>query len=148
MIKRLPTVFLAYVLCVGCRSAAESGALTPADLSVAGISVDDDSAAVLRVLGTPISRDSTIWRYDDLQIVINKGKVSILSLLGPARRTQRGLRVGDAADRARRLYHPCYSDSILVQVCFNPTDFDARAVIVRLDGDRVKRISVGRIIEP
>jgi hypothetical protein len=148
MVNRLSTVVLACVLCVNCRPGAEAGDLTPADLSAAGISVDDDSASVLRVLGTPISRDSTTWRYDDLQVVINEGKVSILSLLGPTRRTPRGLRVGDGADKARRLYNPCYSDSILVQVCFNPTDFDARAVIAQLDGDRVKRIDVGRIIEP
>ena len=145
--NRVATVLLGG-LCVGCRSTAESGALTPADLSVAGISVDDDSASVLRALGTPVSRDSTIWRYDDLQVVINKGKVSILSLLGPTRRTQRGLRVGDGADRALRLYHTCYSDSLLVQVCFNPTDLDARAVIAQMNGNRVKRIDVGRIIEP
>jgi len=141
--------FLAFAIMIGCRRpSVEAGPLTSADLSVAGISVDEDSVSVLRALGTPIGRDSSVWRYADMQVVFNDGKVSILSILGPARETQRGLRVGDSADRARQLYRPCYADSVLVQVCFNPTDFDARAVIAQLDGDRVKRIDVGRIIEP
>ena len=143
------TALLAFLLSAACRRPApEPSPLTPADLSVAGVSVDDDSAAVLLVLGAPISRDSSTWRYTDLQVEISHGKVSILSILGPTRQTQRGLRVGDSADRARRLYDPCYSDSVVVQVCFNQTDFDARAVIAQLNGGRVKRIGVGRIIEP
>ena len=139
----------AFALMIGCRRPpAQARPLTSADLSVAGISVDEDSTSVLRALGTPVGRDSSVWRYADLQVVLNHGKVSILSILGPTRETQRGLRVGDSAHRALALYRPCYADSVLVQVCFNPADFDARAVIAQLDGDRVKRIDVGRIIEP
>jgi len=149
MIRVRWTPLLALLLVISCRSPArEAGPLTMADLSVAGISIDEDSGSVLRALGTPISRDSTIWRYADLQVVFGKGKVTILSILGPTRQTQRGLRVGDGADKARQLYLACYTDSVLVQVCFNRDDFDARAVIAQLHGERVKRIDVGRIIEP
>jgi hypothetical protein len=148
MIRAKPSFAILLVI-LGCgRQASQPAPLTSADLSVAGISIDDDSASVLRVLGAPTGRDSSIWRYADLQVLFTKGKVTILSILGPAQQTQRGLRVGDGAARALRLYDPCYADSLLVQVCFNPSDFDARAVIAQLDRERVKRIDVGRIIEP
>jgi hypothetical protein len=35
-----------------------------------------------------------------------------------------------------------------VQICYNPDDFDERAVTVALAGGHVTRINIGRIIEP
>jgi hypothetical protein len=56
--------------------------------------------------------------------------------------------VGDPARRATVLYRPCYADSLIVQICYNRSDFDERAVTVTFKGGRVNRINVGRIIEP
>jgi hypothetical protein len=81
-------------------------------------------------------------------VVVDNGKVSILSLLGPGRQTARGLRVGDRAERARRLYDPCYADSAIVQVCFSREGSDPRTVIAQIAEERVKRLDIGRIIEP
>ena len=122
--------------------------LGPADLRVSGIAVDDDSASVRRRLGAPVSVDSSVWQYHDLQIFFKGGKVAILSLTGRSRATRRGLRVGDPRTRASALYRPCYVDSLLVQICYNPNDFDERAVTASLSRGRIERINVGRIIEP
>jgi hypothetical protein len=122
--------------------------LKQADLSVSGIAVDDDSATVRRHLGAPASIDSSGWHYRDLDLSLADGKVAILSIRGPSRPTHRGLRVGDAATRAVSLYRPCFADSTIVQVCYNPDDFDERAVIVLLADGRVTMINIGRIIEP
>ncbi len=129
-------------------TAQQPAPLAPGDLRVSGVAVDDDSASVRRRLGTPVSVDSTGWRYPDLQVLLKAGKVTILSITGRSRATRRGLRVGDPARRASTLYRPCYADSLLVQICYNTSDFDERAVIASLSGGRVSRISVGRIIEP
>jgi len=118
------------------------------DLRVAGVGVDDDSGLVRRQLGAPLSTDSTGWHYADLRVFFKDGKVAILSIVGRSRATVRGLKVGDTARRVATLYRPCYADSLLVQVCFNPQDFDERAVIATLSRGRVSRISIGRIIEP
>jgi hypothetical protein len=126
----------------------EPKALKPADLSVSGIAVDDDSAVVRRHLGAPTSMDSTGWHYRDLDLSLAGGKVRILSIRGPSRPTQRGLRVGDAATRALSLYRPCFADSTIVQICYNPADFDERAVIVLVADGRVTTINIGRIIQP
>ena len=128
--------------------AQEAQPLKAADLSIAGISVDQDSATVRRHLGTPASIDSAGWHYQDLQVFLVAGKVGILSITGPSRQTHRGLRVGDPLSRAVRLYRPCVADSTIVQICFKTTDFDERAVIAVIVGGHVSRISVGRIIEP
>lgn len=137
-----------FLALAGALHAQEAKPLKLADLSVAGITVDEDSGAVRRHLGTPTVIDSAGWQYPDLSIIWKAGKVRILSLGGPSRSTRRGLRVGDSASRAVSLYSPCHADSTLVQVCFNPDDFDERAVIAITAGGRVTRINVGRIIEP
>jgi hypothetical protein len=128
-------------------TAQEAKPLVAADLTVSGVAVGDDSASVRRRLGPPVSVDSALLHYADLDIVLKHGKVAILSITGPSRATRRGLRVGDAASRAAHLYRPCYADSTLVQVCYSE-DFDERAVIVALASGRVTRINFGRIIEP
>ena len=128
--------------------AQEAKPLKPADLSLPGVAIDDDSAALRHRLGAPTTIDSTGWHYQDLGVFLVGGKVAILSITGPSRPTHRGLRVGDPAARATSLYRPCFADSTFVQICYNPDDFDERAVTVVLAGGRVARINIGRIIEP
>ena len=141
------TVLLASIVLAGC-SPQQPGPLKPADLRVSRVGVDDDSTSVRQHLGPPRTVDSTGWHYADLNIWMAHGKVAILSLTGPSLATSRGLRVGDPAARASSLYHPCYADSTIVQICYNTDDFDSRAVIAALKAGAVTRISIGRIIEP
>ena len=129
-------------------TAQQPAPLVTGDLRVSGVAVDDDSGSVRRRLGRLAIVDSSGLHYPDLQIFLKAGKVAILSITGPSRATRRGLRVGDLAMRARTLYRSCYADSLIVQICYNATDFDERAVTVALTGGRVSRINVGRIIEP
>ncbi len=128
--------------------AQQAQPLKAADLSIAGISVDEDSASVRRHLGSPAAIDSAGWHYQDLQVFLVAGKVAILSITGPSRQTHRGLRVGDPLSRAVSVYRPCVADSTIVQICFRTDDFDERAVIATIVNGHVSRISVGRIIEP
>jgi hypothetical protein len=119
-----------------------------ADLRVADLAVDAESAAVRARLGAPVTTSATSWTYRDLVLTFEAGRVAGLTLTGPAWRTTRGLRVGDSRARALGLYAPCYADSTLVQVCYMRNDFDERAVIIALADDRVTRITVGRLLEP
>ena len=129
-------------------TAQQPAPLVTGDLRVSGVAVDDDSGSVRRRLGVPVSVDSSGWHYSDLQVFLKASKVAIISITGPSRATRRGLRVGDPAKRASALYRPCYADSLIVQICYNPSDFDERAVTVAVSGGRVSRINIGRIIEP
>jgi hypothetical protein len=118
------------------------------DLAVATIAIDDDSASVRTRLGPPLALDSAGYHYRDLGVFIKHSKVAIISLTGPSLTTARGLRVGDPASRTTELYHPCLANASLVQVCYNADSFDERAITVELNNGVVKRINIGRIVEP
>jgi hypothetical protein len=123
--------------------------LAAADLVVAGVTIDADSATVRRVLGAPSRATRTGWQYPDLLVSFKRGKVSILSLTGPSHRTSCGLRVGDPAGRVRTLYRSCIEGaSSLYTACWTTEDFDERAITISLHNGHVVRINVGRILEP
>lgn len=149
--KRSPLSLVAIGLVLFCPTrtvAQQPKPLRGSDLRISGVAVDDDSGMVRKRLGSPIAQDSNRWTYPDLVVSLANGKVSVLSLTGRSRRTARGLAVGDSANQVSKLYHPCFSDTLLAQVCYKVDDFDERAVIAELAAGRVRQINVGRIIEP
>lgn len=127
-------------------------ALGPSDLRIGKVGVDDDSATMLRVLGEPLGIDSGWFLYKDLRVLLNRGKVAILSIRGRSRATSRGLTVGDRLERIERLYQECFGGDVtygLAQVCYNIIGFDERAIVVRwIPPGRISRIDVGRILQP
>jgi len=143
-IATLPAFLVALV--VSATTAQRAEPLVLADLRVSGVAVDDDSTSVRRRLGAPVRVDANVLHYPDLDVVLKDGNVAILSLIGPSRPTRRGLRVGDAANRAARLYRPCHADSTVVQICYNTRSFDERVVLVAVIDRRVSQIDIGRII--
>ena len=131
---------------LGCNHAP--GPLTPADLTVAGVSVDQDSAVLYRVLGSSSGTDPSDLRYGNVSFFLRDGAIAIISVTGPGYATARGLQVGDKAERVLSLYQPCYADSAFVQICYPTDDFDPRAITVSLASGHVTRFNVGRILEP
>ena len=146
--NRLMTRSSVIVVGIAIACATQPQPIGSTDLTSSGIAIGTDSSAVIERLGSPATKDSLGWHYHDLAIVFESGKVAIISLTGPSRATARGLRVGDLQSRALALYSPCYSDSLLIQICYSTEDFDDRAITIPISEGRVSRINMGRLLEP
>jgi hypothetical protein len=136
------------MVAIACTGTREPQPLSPADLTVSGVAIDDDTTSLRNRLGAPSAIDSVTWHYDGLGVVVSDGRVAILFLEDSTRWTARGLRVGDAATRFTQLYTPCFIDETFAQVCYPTEDFDERLLTARFANGRIVRLAMGRIAEP
>jgi hypothetical protein len=103
------TIFVA-----SASAGAQAPPLTRRDFVVAGVSVGQDSAAVIRVLGRPDSAGTSSdpsqagpvgsWFYPGLEVLFLGSSVHGAWIRTPRYTTARGLRVGSSAAHARQLY--------------------------------------------
>ena len=151
---------LTLLLPVGLRPLAAQGpdTLSVADLWVRALSEDADTSSARRVLGRPLrvvqhqqrNDDGVLlldWHYRDFTVSFDAGRRYRVDLTGPSIATSRHVRVGDAAEKVRRLYgRPMHEDAGHMLYAASTSDSETRGITFFLANGRVTRILVGHVI--
>jgi hypothetical protein len=133
--------------------------LSSGDLKVGGIAETADSGVVRRALGAPlrIQRDTqpnddgvllTVWHYRGLKVSFDPdGRRYTVTLTRPGYATARGVRVGDSAEKVRRLYgSPHFSDDEHLLYARSREDFETLGITFFLKNGKVTMIILGEVI--
>jgi hypothetical protein len=151
---------LAGLLALPTPAAAQApDTLSARDLKVGGIAEAADSVAVRRALGAPlrVQRDTqpnddgvllTVWHYRGLNVSFDPdGRRYTVALTRRGYATARGVRVGDSAEKVRRLYgRPHFSDDEHLLYARSGEDFETLGITFFLENGKVKMIILGEVI--
>lgn len=141
-------------------SPAPSGPLQPEDFRLGPAHPEMSVEELRAALGEPKSVERSenpyspgsrivTWRYDDLDVTLVDGQAVLgIALTGPGRRTARGLRVGDAAGRARELYGEPAGSLDEIWDYADPNDESGLRVLrVEMKQGRVASIYLGHLLD-
>jgi hypothetical protein len=151
---------LALLLALPLGTAAQGpDTLSARDLNVGGIVEGADTVVVRRALGAPlrVHRDSqpnddgillTVWYYRALTVTFDPdGRRYTVTLTRPTYATARGVRVGDSAEKVRRLYgRPHFSDNGHLLYARSREDFETNGITFFLENGKVRMIILGEVI--
>lgn len=140
------------VLLLSCFTTGSAGAqptkLDPRELAIGEIAYHTDTATLREILGPPARVADGSWFWPGIEVSVERGRVHQIRLTNDTRATSRGLRVGDSAERVRRLYgESCVAAALIYCVSVDPLDgFDERGIAVILDASgRVAQIYLGAV---
>jgi hypothetical protein len=115
------------------------------DLRIAGIAPGQDSSRVLGVLGAPIERSGSKWRYSHLELTLTaRGLVNKIAVLDSVPVTTRGLHYGDPATLLDRLYGQDAGQIRLFLIGLN----GEWGMLTEVRGGLVVRLELGHIVDP
>ena len=133
--------------------------VSAADLVVAGISMQTDTDAVRRKLGSPTNierpdstgpyREFVIWSYPSLKVTFDSGVCDAVEILDSSISTKRGARVGDPRARITRLYgtpEKAAETAMLYMLSRGPSEL--RGVFFVLESGKVTSIIIGNVLLP
>jgi hypothetical protein len=134
------------------------GTLVAADFVVAGMTEQQDSAAMVRLLGKPDSvthaanpfdpgSSVATAHYPALLVTLVDGQVLGFTLTGPAIPTARGLRVGDAQARVQTLYGVGWHNENDVEYADADEPSGLHVIRAMLAQGKVTQIYVGTVLD-
>jgi hypothetical protein len=158
---RIPYV-VGFAFCAGTLAVqpAAAQALSLADMTIAGVPLGADTAAVRRALGVPrwkhpvIDDDGvhlSLWSYSGIEVNFDTtGHAYVIFVRSRKFRTRRGVRVGDPADTVRSRYGLQATqelpDRVLLYELAPGDDMNQLGIqFVLIDG-RVKSIIIGHVV--
>jgi len=122
-------------------------ALADSDLMVAGVNYGADSSEVRRVLGSPVSLDTSSWSYEGFRVWFNGSKVHQMALKTARFTTRRGLRIGDAATRLTELYGASCTAGAYNYCRTVGDDPDERGILVHVENGIVTDVRIGAVFD-